>query len=129
MTTTTSYSYTTFGSLEQFYALFVNPTVVIQFYQYGYPITFLLGFLGNIASLLTFFRPSLRKVSTGCLFIALAISDLCYLFICIFDFLEFGLKVSQDMFISSSSIDFLCSHRFHSMVELLTVNFVDFVLL
>ena len=81
-------------SLEQFYALFSNPIVVTRFYQIGYPFIFLLGFIGNTASLLTFSRPTLRKVSTGCLFITLAISDLLFLTICVFDFFEFGLQVS-----------------------------------
>ena len=96
-TTTTgasTLSSSTLSPLEQFYAFFVNPVLVVQFYQFGYPFTFVLGFIGNISSLLTFSRPTLRKVSTGCLFIVLAISDLLYLFICIFDFLEFGLKVN-----------------------------------
>ncbi len=94
MTTTVGYSYATDqNTLEQFYALFVNPTIAIRFYQIGYSFTFLLGFLGNIASLLTFSRPTLRKVSTGCLFIVLAISDILYLLMCIFDYLEFGFSV------------------------------------
>ncbi len=80
-------------SLESFYALFVNPVVVVRFYQIGYPITFLLGFFGNIASLIIFSRSTLRKVSTGCLFIILAISDTLFLFMCVFDFVEFGLQV------------------------------------
>jgi hypothetical protein len=42
---------------------------------------------------MTFSRLTLRKVSTGCLFIILAISDTLYLLMCVFDFLEFGLKV------------------------------------
>jgi hypothetical protein len=93
-TTTTNNTYTTWSySLDQFYALFVNPLVAIRFYQIGYSFTFLLGFISNTASLFTFSRPTLRKISTGCLFIVLAISDILYLFICIFDYLEFGLQV------------------------------------
>ena len=71
-----------------------NPVIVTRIYQIGYPITFLLGFIGNIASLITFSRSTLRKVSTGCLFIVLAISDILYLLMCVFDFVEFGLQVS-----------------------------------
>jgi hypothetical protein len=53
----------------------------------------LLGFTGNIFSLLTFPRVALRNVSTGCLFILLASSDTLYLLICVIDFVEFGLQV------------------------------------
>jgi hypothetical protein len=80
-------------SLDYYYALFVNTVVVIRFYQIGYPITFILGFIGNIASLITFSRLTLRRVSTGCLFIVLAVSDTFFLLMCIFDFVEFGLQV------------------------------------
>ena len=93
-TTVGTTGYTTGSdSLEQFYAFFKNPVTVIEFYQIGYSFTFLLGFLGNTASLLTFTRPTLRKVSTGCLFITLAIADILYLLMCIFDYLEFGFSV------------------------------------
>ena len=92
--TTTIRSNTTITyPLEYYYAFFVNPIVVVRFYQIGYPITFLLGFIGNIASLITFSRLTLRKVSTGCLFIVLAISDTLFLVICVIDFVEFGLQV------------------------------------
>jgi hypothetical protein len=79
--------------LDYYYAMFVNPVTVVRIYQIAYPITFFLGFIGNTASLITFSRSTLRKVSTGCLFIILAISDTLYLLMCIFDFVEFGLKV------------------------------------
>ncbi|CAF0771832.1 unnamed protein product [Adineta steineri] len=81
------------SSLEEYYSLYTNPLTVIRFYQIGYTFTFILGFLGNTASLLTFSRPTLRKVSTGCLFIILAIFDTLYLLMCVFDYLEFGFKV------------------------------------
>src|SRR4051812_45468123 len=76
---------TTMSIYDQLYMYYKNPVVVIRFYQIAYPITFIFGFLGNTASLLTFSRPTLRKVSTGCLFIALAISDTSYLLICVID--------------------------------------------
>ena len=117
ITTTTraaSSSYQLVNSLDQFYAQFVNPIVVVRVYQIGYSFIFILGFFGNAASLFTFVRPTLRKVSTGCLFITLAISDLLYLFICIFDFLEFGLKVNiRDAHPINSLI---LRSRFHSIV-------------
>lgn len=92
--TTGTYTY----SLDYYYSLFKNPTLVVQFYQIAYPITFILGFFGNIASLITFSRLTLRRVSTGCLFIALAISDTLFLVGSIFDFVEIGLQVGQFRF-------------------------------
>ena len=82
-------------SQEQLFEMLKDPVLVIQFYKYGYLFIFLIGFPGNIASLLTFSQPTLRKVSTGCLFITLAIFDILYLLMCIFDFLEFGLEVIE----------------------------------
>ncbi len=79
--------------LDYLYTYLVNSIAVIRIYQIGYPITFLLGFIGNTASLMTFSRVTLRKISTACLFIVLAISDTLFLLMCVFDFLEFGLKV------------------------------------
>jgi len=76
------------------YPVYTNPTIIIQIYQIGYSFTFLLGFIGNLFSLLTFSRPTLRKVSTGCLFLALATSDLFVLFSYIFDYIEFGFTVN-----------------------------------
>ncbi|CAF3944781.1 unnamed protein product [Rotaria sordida] len=96
---------------EQLFLFFQDPIAVIRIYQIGYLFTFLLGFPGNIASLFTFSQPTLRKVSTGCLFITLAISDILYLFMCIFDFLEFGLKIR---FYSHVAYDELC--RFRSFI-------------
>ena len=85
-------------SLEDLlFAMYKNPIQVIRLYQIGYAITFLLGFLGNIASLLTFSRLTLRRISTSCLFMALAISDLSFLFTCIFDVIEFGFQVIEDL--------------------------------
>ena len=72
---------------------FTNTLTTVRFYQIGYSLTLVLGFLDNISSLLTFSRSTLRKVSTGCLFITLAISDMLFLLTCIIDFLEFCLNV------------------------------------
>ncbi|UJR11402.1 hypothetical protein I4U23_015582 [Adineta vaga] len=79
--------------LDYFYDSFFNPLITIRFYQIGYSITFLLGFIGNTASLLTFSRSKLRKISTGCLFICLATSDILCLLMSVFDYIEFGFKV------------------------------------
>ena len=108
-TTTTRSNATTTFPLEYYYAFFVNPIVVVRFYQIGYPITFLLGFVGNTLSLITFSRLTLRKVSTGCLFIVLAISDTLFLVICVFDFVEFGLQVRLPTFQTDLFHTNLCS--------------------
>lgn len=102
-TTASPYTNATFTyPLDYYYAFFVDPVTVVRIYQIAYPITFLLGFIGNTASLITFSRSSLRKVSTSCLFIMLAISDTFYLLMCIFDFVEFGLKVIVPQYCSLS---------------------------
>ena len=69
------------------------PSITTQFYLWGYLVTFLLGFVGNTLSFLTFLRPILRGVSTGCLFLLLATTDTLYLLIAVIDFVEFGLQV------------------------------------
>lgn len=97
-------------SLEYYYALFTNPILVVRLYQIAYPITFVFGFLGNLASLITFSRPALRKVSTSCLFIMLAISDTLYLLICIFDFIEFGMQVNHSLWF------WICNTVYHRFV-------------
>ncbi len=91
--TTKSVDTTTTIPLAILLLYFKNSQLVINIYLYGFSVTFLLGFLGNTASLLTFLRPILRKESTGCLFIILAISDLLFLIASVFDFIEFGLQV------------------------------------
>jgi hypothetical protein len=102
-------------NLDYIYSLFVNPIISIRFYQIGYPITFLLGFIGNTGSLITFSRPALRKVSTSCLFIVLALSDTMVLLMYIFDFVEFGLQVIFFNFhtyqtSSRSHLRFICTN-------------------
>lgn len=86
--TTTLFSY-----LDFYLSLIQIPSFTTQVFLWGYLVTFLLGFTGNTLSFLTFYRPTLRKVSTGCLFILLAISDTLYLLVAVVDFVEFGLQV------------------------------------
>ena len=86
--TTTLFSY-----LDFYISLIQIPSITTQIFLWGYLVTFLLGFTGNILSFLTFYRPTLRNVSTGCLFILLAISDTLYLLVAVIDFVEFGLQV------------------------------------
>lgn len=80
--------------MEILYSVYVNPLLVKRFYQLGYPLTFLFGIIGNIASILTFSREKLRRVSVGLLFIILAVSDTLVLFIYLIDIVEFGLQVN-----------------------------------
>ncbi|CAF1161931.1 unnamed protein product, partial [Didymodactylos carnosus] len=83
-----------------YYAL-MTP-VIFDIYSYGYIILFILGFLGNISSTLTFARKMLRKVSTSIFFLSLSISDSAYLLTCIYDFVQLGLRIpdrsSADMY-------------------------------
>ena len=69
------------------------PPIVTQFYLWGYMVTFVLGFIGNTLSFLTFSRPTLRHVSTGCLFLLLSMTDTLYLLVAVIDFFEFGVQV------------------------------------
>ncbi|CAF0880273.1 unnamed protein product [Adineta steineri] len=111
--TTTLRSNTTVAfSLDYYYALYVNPPVVIGIFRFGYPITFFFGFIGSIASLLTFSRLSLRKISTGCLFMVLSISDTIYLCMCVIDFVEFGLEIP---FYHHIQYDSFCRFRSFAM--------------
>jgi hypothetical protein len=108
---------------------FYNPPIIILFYRVGYSFTFLLGFISNTASLATFSRPKLRKVSTGCLFMVLAISDILYLFMCVFDYLEFGFQVMIIHRAEQAPSLLVIVYRFRSSIMLITVHSVDFVLL
>ncbi len=100
---------TTMSITDELYAYFKNPIAVIRFYQIAYSFTILFGLLGNTASLFTFSRPTLRKVSTGCLFIVLACSDMLYLLVCIFDVLEFGIGVRNIYFLEIKTFFILLS--------------------
>ena len=69
------------------------PTLTSQLNLWGYLFILFFGAIGNTLGFLTFFRPTLRNISTGCLFILLTISDTLYLVFVLSDFLEFGLQV------------------------------------
>ena len=77
----------------QYYFFFLNPIFGTDFYKWSCLLTLPFGLLGNIASLLTFSRATLRKVSIGCLYIVLAISDIFFLLVFIIDYLEYGWQV------------------------------------
>lgn len=89
------------------------PLTVVQnqIALYGYAILFLLGFLGHTSSLLIFLRPTLNRISTSCLFIALTISDSIYLLVSIYDFLNIGLKLRD------ASVDASAMCRFRHFIQ------------
>lgn len=121
-TTTITYGW------DAIYLFFVNPLIITRIYQIGYPITLIVGIFGNIASLLTFSRPTLRKISTGFLFIFLAASDTFVLLTYFIDFLEFGLKVIALLLPLINNIVFpFFSTRFVSIHTFDTISFVNFV--
>ncbi|CAF3431831.1 unnamed protein product [Rotaria sp. Silwood1] len=85
-----------------------NRTLLVILYRYGLAFIFFIGFSGNLASLVTFMSPILRVISTGCLFFMVAISDMLYLMISIFDFVEVGI-VQGGIFLSV--YDSVCRFR------------------
>jgi hypothetical protein len=60
---------------------------------YGYILTSPLGFIGHVCSLITFSSKTLSLTSTALLFIFLALSDIVYLFMYIYDFIAITLQV------------------------------------
>ena len=90
------------------FAILFNPMILVFFYRYGLSILFVLGLVGNLASIVTFSRPVLRATSIGCLFLLLALSDNLFLFVEIFDFLEVGI-VQGPIFLEN--YDSLCRFR------------------
>jgi hypothetical protein len=75
---------------------------------FGYAILFILGFFGHTNSFLIFLRPTLRRISTSCLFIALTTSDSISLSLSIYDFINTGLQI-RDSSIDPSA---MCRFRF-----------------
>ncbi|CAF1565690.1 unnamed protein product, partial [Didymodactylos carnosus] len=63
-------------------------------YIYGGAITIAVGIIGHICSLLTFSRRVLRHVSTSMFFMVLAVSDLIYVLMSIYDFVMDGLQIT-----------------------------------
>ena len=68
-----------------------NPLSLVLLYRYGLGFIFLIGFTGNLASIITLMRPTLFATCTGCLFLILAVSDSVFLLVSIFDYVEVGL--------------------------------------
>jgi hypothetical protein len=92
------------------YSVSSNPLLLVLLYRYGLGLIFLLGFIGNLASIATFMRPTLRVTSTGFLFLILAPSDIVFLLVSIFDFIEVGLTQGP---ILLAYYDSLCRFRWY----------------
>ena len=88
-----------------------NSPLVVAVYRYGLTLIVLIGLLGNAASVMTFTRRNLRRTSTCCLFLAVAISDSFFLLLCIFDFVEVGIAQAP---IFLSNYDNFCRFRWFS---------------
>ena len=91
--TVTTMLWTTMSPVEFFISLIRIPSLTTNIYLWGYLVTIIGGLVGNAFSLLTFLAPKLRSVSTGCLFILLAISDSIFLLTIIVDVAEYGFQV------------------------------------
>ncbi|CAF1098929.1 unnamed protein product [Didymodactylos carnosus] len=110
-TTMNSRAVTTTYGLHAYYTLYYSllTPVIFGIYLYGYIIIFLLGFIGNISSLLTFSRKILRKVSTSIFFLSLSVTDTIYLLTCVYDFTQMGLKIPDPS--STNKYQRLCQFR------------------
>lgn len=105
---------TTDSSSSSTSSLFIansNPLFLVLLYRYGLGFVFLLGFTGNLASIVTFMRPTLRVTSTAFLFATVAVSDTIYLLVSVFDFVEVGITQGP---IFLSSYDNLCRFRWYT---------------
>lgn len=71
-----------------FYYLAVSTNV----FRYGYMVILVVGFIGNICQIMTFSRPTMRRISTGILFLILSISDTIYLFVTIYVVYIYGFQ-------------------------------------
>jgi hypothetical protein len=98
-------------STQRLFITSSNPISIVLLYRYGLGLVFLLGFTGNLASIATFIRPTLRATSTGSLFLMMAISDTVFLFMSIFDFVEVGIT-QEAVFLSNYGN--LCRFRWYT---------------
>ena len=96
-------------------------SVSTDIFLYGYLIVMIIGFIGNACQILTFCRKTLRRVSTGVLFLALSISDTAYLLTCFYVLLVYGFKLSD-----KSDLTVTC--KFRHFTTYLTTNFSAWML-
>ncbi|CAF1164054.1 unnamed protein product [Adineta ricciae] len=90
----------------------VNTPFLLFSYRYGLGLIILLGFFGNLASIMSFSLAAVRVTSTGCLFLVLAAVDTVFLLASTFDFVEVGL-VQGPIFLNV--YDVVC--RFRSFLK------------
>lgn len=75
------------SSLDLYYL-----AVSANIFLYGFPTIMCIGFVGNACQILIFGRKTMRSVSTGILFLALSISDMTYLLVCIYLVITYGFQ-------------------------------------
>jgi hypothetical protein len=80
--------------------------VSANIFKFGYLIIMSIGFIGNICQIITFSRRTMRRISTGVLFLALSISDTTFLCLNIYPMLIYGFGV-----IDRSDINVACRAR------------------
>ena len=96
---------------ERTFTVKANPMFLVLVYRFGLGLVFLLGFTGNLASIVTFMRPTLRVTSTGSFFFMMAVSDTIFLLASTFDLVEVGIT-QEPIFLSS--YDNLCRFRWYT---------------
>lgn len=80
-------SYKALTSLDYYYL-----SVSTNIFLYGYILILIVGFVGNFCQIVTFCRKTMRRVSTGILFLALSISDTVYLLLCLYILIIYGFQ-------------------------------------
>lgn len=120
---------TTLSPLDIILSYIRIPSVAVQLCFWGFLFTLVIGFIGNTLSLLTFLRPTLKNISTGCFFILLAISDMSRLLIFVIDFLEYGVQVRRIEYEYFIYISINTIFRYVSIIILTMMVFVVFVIL
>jgi hypothetical protein len=90
-----------------------------QLALFGYAILFIVGSFGHTSSFLIFLRPTLYRISTSCLFIALTISDSVSLLVSIYDFINIGLKIRD------SSLNPSATCRFRNYIQWTAMYFCN----
>jgi hypothetical protein len=96
---TMSFENSSIASTQASFFVMSNPWTLVLLYRYGFGLIFIFGLMGNMASIATFARPTLRATSTGTLFLILAVLDSIFLIVSIFDFVEIGI-IQSGIFLS-----------------------------
>ncbi|CAF3738203.1 unnamed protein product [Rotaria sp. Silwood1] len=109
-------SYPSFSSLDLYYL-----SIVSNIFLYGYIIIMIIGFTGNIFQIITFSHKTMRKISTGILFLALSISDTVYLLLSLYILIIYGFNIPDQ-----SNYPKLCQFRHY--IHYLATNFSAWML-